>query len=193
MEKIALVHNQISDTYNQLTESGLNTMHKSMAEIFVRFSCISKQLEGRVKEHFVDESEVKKLSLDSLNELLSKWTASRNQAISLKEKLKEKKTALFEKKLVDQWQLSSDCKYTPQVLLNCKEVALREILPKETQEVQKHKNTYGYYSNKVKEEFMRISEKERKETAAKMKGVSMANEMDLKSIKGIIKEFTEGL
>lgn len=123
---------------------------------FVHASEMEK-LKDQVEEHLVAPFYGKSKEMTAVNSLVKEWHASRTQANLLRQKLKAKKTELFDKKAVDQWQLSSGCMYTTQELLNSKEVAFKVMLPGESREAEKAKETYGYYSNKVKEEFMRLS------------------------------------
>ena len=159
MAQIESLHGQVSDIYASLSENPLAGLHKSIQECLIDSKAVIKHLEESIRTEFVKYLCNKTIEMEAVNDLTKKWYASRTQVIMLKNKLMERKAYLFDKRLVEQWKLPEDCMYTPKSLLSNREKALKEMLPNETKEVQRHKDTYGYYSNKVKEEFRRTCDR----------------------------------
>ena len=144
-------------------------MHKSLQEYFTKFVSIPKDLEERIKGKIVEYIKNKEDELEALNFLTKQWQSSRTQAILLKNKLLERKGYLFDKKLLDQWNLDNNQQEKVESLLNNKEAAFKEMLPSETKDVERYKEIYRYYSNKVKEEFQRLCLKNTETYLAQLK------------------------
>jgi len=156
MKEIGLVHEKVSTEYQRLNEVGAAEMHRVLKDFFINFSDI-KNLKDQIQCHLITPFNYKPKEITALNILLKEWYASRTQANLLTQKLKAKKAELYKKKAIDQWELKGECTYTPQDLFNSKTLAFKVMLPEESKEVKKHKDIYGYYSNKVHEEFLRLS------------------------------------
>jgi len=156
VQTISSLHTQAANIYSELGEHEISKLHKAMDEFFKDIVESTKNLNKKIKVHFEQPAKYRKGEFAALSNLLQEWESSRKQIVIQRKKLNKKKEGLFETKMIEQWQLAPGCKYTPQELLNSKDVAFKEMLPEETKEVIKHKETYGYYSNKVKEEFRRL-------------------------------------
>ena len=159
LHQISILQGQTAEIYENLNETMLGEIYKGMKESASLLNSILKYYEGYIKQELLFNLGYAELEIQALNALTKEWQASKTQAALLKNKLESRKTILFKKKLIDQWQLPSDCKENPEDLLNSKEAAFRVMLPLETQEVTKYKDIYGYYSNRLKEEFKRICSK----------------------------------
>jgi hypothetical protein len=159
MTLIELSHGQVSAIYTNLSENPLAGLHKSVQECLIDSKAVVKHLEECIRTNFRKYLHNKQIEMEAISNLTKKWHASRTQAIMFKNKLIEKKAYLFDGRLVDQWQLPADCMYTSKSLLSNRERAFKEMLPNESKEVDRHKDTYGYYSNKVKEEFRRVCDR----------------------------------
>lgn len=120
---------------------------------------IARHFEEKIKDRVVESVRDKAEELEALHILAKQWQASKTQAMLLKNKLMEKKNYLFDKRLTDQWEIGAECKHTVKSLLNHREAALLEMLPAETKEVERHKQIYGYFSNRLQEEFKRMCAK----------------------------------
>lgn len=158
VEAISSLHGKAAAIYSELGELQTSSLHKTMDEFFGKMLESTKSVNSEVQVYLTNPAKYCKRELTGLGNLLKEWEASKKQAVLLSRKLKRKKEKLFESKAVEKWQLAPDCKHTPLTLLSSKEVAFHEMLPAKTQQVARHKETYGYYSNKVKEEFKRICE-----------------------------------
>lgn len=187
------IQDEISKSYTEIEQSDLAKIYNFSQDFIGKIACVTKQLSNRINEHLAEFSRNSKKDMDSLNELTTQWYSSRAQVVLAKTKLKEKKNMLFEKKLIDLWQIPEECKISAAVLLNNKEIAFKEMLPQETKDLQKLRNTYGYYSNKVKEEFERLCNKNKEELLMIMKGVTNANKMDLEQVKNLIENISLNL
>jgi hypothetical protein len=157
--QISIAQEQIAEIYENLNEARLGGIYKGMKESVGLLNFIVKYCEEYIRQEVLLNLGYAELEMEALGKLTRQWQASKTQAALLKNKLDSRKTILFNKKLIDQWQLASDCKESQEELLNSKEAAFRVMLPLETQEVTRYKDIYGYYSNKLKEEFKRICSK----------------------------------
>ena len=157
IEKISVLHGQLSGTYESLNENPLAGIHKALQESSTKLLPITRYFEEKIRNRLIEFMKDKEDELDSLHVLSKQWQASKTQAMLLKNKLIEKKNYLFDKRLTDQWEIGPECKHSIKSLLNHREAALLEMLPGETKEVEKYKEIYSYYSNKLQEEFKRLT------------------------------------
>lgn len=157
--EISGLQEKTAEVYENLNEVSLGGIYRGMKEAIDKLNYTFKYFERYIKKEVLLNLGYSELEMKALTSLTKQWQASKTQAALLKNKLESRKAVLFSKKLIDQWQLASDCKESQENLLNSKELAFKYMLPLETQEVTKFKDIYGYYSNRLKEEFKRICSK----------------------------------
>lgn len=164
LRKISEIHSLIGKTYSTLDVSPLTETHETLAEAFLRLrsSCIT--MRKIILSDFIQFFRYQKFELRSVEDLLNDWASKQAEMAKLERRLKDKKELLFAQKEVAKWELKPDCIIPVDTLLNNKEVAFKEMLPRETQEAHSQKVTYGYYANKVLEEFLRLNRKDEDET-----------------------------
>ena len=73
------------------------------------------------------------------------------------------------------WELAADCQASMEALFTNKSVAFKEMLAKETKDCMKLKGYHGYLCNKIKEEFSRISAKDKEQMAVSLLFTSKIN------------------
>eukprot|EP00826_Nyctotherus_ovalis_P000820 TRINITY_DN1004_c0_g1_i8.p1 TRINITY_DN1004_c0_g1~~TRINITY_DN1004_c0_g1_i8.p1 ORF type:complete len:218 (-),score=67.28 TRINITY_DN1004_c0_g1_i8:170-823(-) len=157
--EISGLQEKTAEVYENLNEISLGGIYRGMKEAIDKLNYTFKYFERYIKKEILLSLDYGELEMKALTLLTKQWRASKTQAALLKNKLESRKAILFSKKLIDQWQLPADCKESQENLLNSKELAFKHMLPLETQEVTKYKDIYGYYSNRLKEEFKRICSK----------------------------------
>eukprot|EP00826_Nyctotherus_ovalis_P002690 TRINITY_DN10542_c0_g3_i3.p1 TRINITY_DN10542_c0_g3~~TRINITY_DN10542_c0_g3_i3.p1 ORF type:complete len:320 (+),score=96.48 TRINITY_DN10542_c0_g3_i3:99-1058(+) len=164
LRKTSEIHSLIGKTYDILDVNPLTETHETLAEAFLRLrsSCIT--MRKTILSDFIQFFRYQKFELNSVEDLLNDWSSRQSEMAKLERKLKDKKELLFAQKEVAKWELKPDCTTPVDTLLNNKEVAFREMLPRETQEAHSQKVAYGYYANKVLEEFLRLNRKDEDET-----------------------------
>ena len=98
--------------------------------------------------------------LNSVEELCNAKKHSKQTMILLETDLKSTKEYLYEKKEYSKWKIENNPDINIDEILNNKEKALAEMLPQETKEAEDARFFYGYYANKLSEEFKRILQKD---------------------------------
>lgn len=131
-----------------------------------------EEFKEATKLYFEKPLQCRAKEIKSLNDLIKEWESSRKQAVMQKKKLNQQKEVLFESKMMNRWKIASGCQYTAMQLLGNKQLAFKVMLPEETKDVIKHKETYGYYSNKMKEEFRRLCDKRKRKYSQRLKGLA---------------------
>ena len=156
IKDISAVQYQIGEIYNRLKQPSLEKLYKGINPIIENLESTINYYITKIKKEVVLEIEYKEVEMESLIHLSRQWQASKTQAALINNKVMDKKEMLFDKKLVEQWNLSQDHQHNVENLLNSKEAAFKVMLPIETQELTRLKDIYGYYSNRLKEEFERV-------------------------------------
>ena len=139
IEEITSVHDQLSELYQNVKEIRMAEVHKTIRNLFTEFSGIN-ELKENIENCMIKPFEYKNHEMSALNNLLKEWYAAKMQGNLVKIKLKTKKKELIEK--ADSDTLSK--------------VEINAILSTDIKECHKYKEIYGYYTNKVQEEFERI-------------------------------------
>jgi len=81
---------------------------------------------------------------------------TKNHLIETEAKLIEKKKQLIKEKQIQKWDLEPDCKLSIDLLLKDSELAMREILPKETKGTYRVRKISGLLHNRVGSDFDRL-------------------------------------
>ena len=105
-----------------------------------------------IREHF----KYTKNNFRSMKDLVNLVETSRNTYNKNERSLMNRKEDLFKKGDTNKWELNSDDKNISSNLISDKPRALLRILPKETTNVTNMKKAYGFYLNRLIEEYERF-------------------------------------
>ena len=168
MKKLSACFNKVSGQYQKLSSLYLSLEDKAYSELFFNISEGSSHI-GEQYELYKNEYETKLsdyftyycLEISAIEELVQIQRTFGERMETGEKKLRKKKEQRFDQKNIATWELEPSAASQASTLLQNKEIAYKEMLPKETKEVQKFRILYGYHSNKLVEEFKRILEKNR--------------------------------
>ena len=107
-----------------------------------------------IREHF----KYTKNNFRSMKDLVTLVETNRNTYNKNERSLMNKKEELFKKGDTNKWELNSDDKNISGNLISDKPNALIKILPKDTNNVKKKKKSYGFYLNRIIDEYERFRE-----------------------------------
>jgi len=107
-----------------------------------------------IREHF----KYTKNNFRSMKDLVTLVETNRNIYNKNERSLMNKKEELFKKGDTNKWELNSDDKNISGNLISDKPNALIKILPKDTNNVINMKKSYGFYLNRIIEEYERFRE-----------------------------------
>jgi hypothetical protein len=107
-----------------------------------------------IREHF----KYTKNNFRSMKDLVTLVETNRNTYNKNERSLMNKKEELFKKGDTNKWELNSDDKNISGSLISDKPNALIKILPKDTNNVINMKKSYGFYLNRLIEEYERFRE-----------------------------------
>ena len=107
-----------------------------------------------IREHF----KYTKNNFRSMKDLVTLVETNRNTYNKNERSLMNKKEELFKKGDTNKWELNSDDKNISGNLISDKPNALIKILPKDTNNVINMKKSYGFYLNRIIEEYERFRE-----------------------------------
>ena len=154
----------ISDIYRQLYDISKNyldqkTITESYAQMEIMFNKLSTSFESFKNFINSDIREYFKFignNFTVLNEMSQNVELSRINYIKTSKGLINKKNELFKKGDLSKWELSSSDKNNSSELLKDKTLACIKMLPKETKNCINQKEIYGFYLNKLIDEFEKM-------------------------------------
>ncbi len=139
--KMAAIHAEIAETYKAIEEPTTSELFHASEELLSKLSDVPTKLQKIMNEHFDRTFRNWRAELDAIDELLIRWQASRAEAIVTRNRQKEKRK-LQSQKLGKQ----------PDPVARPQSPSASEVL-----DLERHRDMYGYYCNKVSEEFRRAA------------------------------------
>ena len=146
--------------YTKLKVPTLTDTHETLGEAFLNLKTSCQKMVKLINNDFIKFFRYQKYELSAIEDLLNAWSERRSELSATEKKLREKKDMLFTQKLVAKWGLGPGCKESVDTLLNNRTIAFKEMLPSETSEAHIQRVHYGFYANKIVEEFTRMNKKE---------------------------------
>ena len=176
--------NSISEKFETIYENldNISTNLKDVSELLHKVSANEFGLEKKVcdsyqslSEHMKIYSELIKNQSEIFNKFRDKIKFFRREYSSIKdfhsivelnklnylkaeEKLQIKKNNLFNKGDITKWEIKNDGKLNLSELKSNKELAFIKMLPKETESVYQSKLVYGYYNNRLINQYNMIKQ-----------------------------------
>lgn len=183
--KTGTSYHKIANAYNSLNCKDHSVLFMFMGDLHQKLSDAYKTIKENYLVNFCEFYKFYKHETESLEELLTVQKTMFDNFITNEKKLWKKKETLFEQKNIVKWKLDSSLTTSVESLLKNKGIAFVEMLPDETNDIQKLKMVYGFYSNKLMEEFARIISKDKaviKEHYETIPSLFMEREMHLQKI-----------
>jgi hypothetical protein len=146
--------------YDKLKVPTLNDAHETLGEAFLNLKTSCQKMTKLINKDLIKFFRYHKYELNAIEDLLNSWSDKRSELSATEKKLREKKDMLFTQQHLAKWGLGPDCKIPVDTLLNNKIIAFKEMLPNETREAHIQRIHYGFYANKIIEEFTRMNKKE---------------------------------
>eukprot|EP00826_Nyctotherus_ovalis_P015191 TRINITY_DN1429_c0_g1_i22.p1 TRINITY_DN1429_c0_g1~~TRINITY_DN1429_c0_g1_i22.p1 ORF type:complete len:501 (-),score=117.07 TRINITY_DN1429_c0_g1_i22:163-1665(-) len=165
-EKISATMNRAGDLYKKIG-SILNSFgERSTSDVFGYMSAahleqgeIFRMFKSDYNTYYADFYSFFANEMSSVEELSQKRKNAEEHTNTNEKKLYKKKEQLFEMRNTMKWDLDPSAMANIEAIVSNKSMAMREILSKESEECRKMRMYYGYYSNKLEEEFHRILKK----------------------------------
>eukprot|EP00826_Nyctotherus_ovalis_P001823 TRINITY_DN1032_c0_g3_i2.p1 TRINITY_DN1032_c0_g3~~TRINITY_DN1032_c0_g3_i2.p1 ORF type:complete len:511 (-),score=138.56 TRINITY_DN1032_c0_g3_i2:139-1671(-) len=175
LSKVSSAYRRLATAYSSTDMHDLYMIFDTLGDSFEKMMESCRQFQGSIDENFHKFFKYPAREILTVKDALTQWNDYQSQYKKIKKKLKDKKEGLFLQKQVTAWDLSPECQHTLEVLFKDKKTAFKEMLPGETKEVNKLKGVYGYYCNKIPEEYKRICGKNAKEMQKHMMQVARMN------------------
>jgi hypothetical protein len=154
--KAGLLYQKISTIYSNLDSAANSELFLHMYDGHSRLGELYKTLREEFLNQFGDFYAFYGNEITSVEELLAKRRSIGESMDIMEKKLYKRKELKFEKKETGTWELEPSALANIGAIMSDKSLAFLEILPKESNELRRTKMFYGYYSNKIVEEFSRI-------------------------------------
>eukprot|EP00826_Nyctotherus_ovalis_P002336 TRINITY_DN1045_c0_g1_i2.p1 TRINITY_DN1045_c0_g1~~TRINITY_DN1045_c0_g1_i2.p1 ORF type:complete len:365 (+),score=97.03 TRINITY_DN1045_c0_g1_i2:760-1854(+) len=159
MTRAGLLYQKISAIYSGLDSNVYAELFMDMYDGHSRLGEIYKSLREEFLSQFGDFYSFYGNEISSVEELLAKRKNAGEHMDNQGKKLLKRKEIKFEQKNTGTWELEASALANIGVLITDKNLAFQEMLPKESCELRKMKMFYGYFSNKIVEEFGRLLSK----------------------------------
>ena len=144
VSKNYLDQNTITESYAQM-----DIMFKKLSE---SFDSIKTLINSEIREYFKFTMN----NFTALSEMTPNIDLAKNNYLKLAKSLINKKNDLFKKGDISKWELNSSDKNRTKELIKDKVLACNKMLPKETNICINAKEIYGFYLNKLINEFERM-------------------------------------
>lgn len=185
MTRAGLLYQKIGTIYSSLDSNVYADLFLYMHDGHSRLGEVYRTLGEEFLNQFGDFYAFYANEITSIEELLAKRKSTGEAMESMSKKLFKKKEQKFEQKNTTTWELEPSALTSIGALMSDKNLAFLEILPKESLELRKTKMFYGYYSNKVVEEFNRLltkNELDFKTQFEKTSAIFIERELHIKEI-----------
>jgi hypothetical protein len=150
--QIASVYMSISENYVSLEESKMMEIFISLAEVATKTSTSITQLRNTYTTGVAKFISSHGKELQSMNELIGEWKQAQERLNKAYGKFDEKKKELIDKIPIDKWEIKGDCLKPSNKTIK----QFIDLMPEESKELELSKELYGYFCNRIPEEFKRI-------------------------------------
>lgn len=157
--RASTIYQKINLIYNTLGRKTHGELFMHMSDGYLRLCEGYKMIRDELSDCFGEFYGYYSNEIGALEELLQKRKSTHELMDASEKKLLKKKESKFEQRNTSTWELEPSALNNIGSLLNDKALAFKEMLPKESQETRKLRMYYGYYSNKIIEEFKRVEDK----------------------------------
>jgi sorting nexin-7/30/sorting nexin-8 len=164
IENITLKIDEIAQNWNDLCKTSTKYFdgddiiqtYEYMGKLFTNWSDALKRHNNVIHIDIREYFKYVKNTFKSMKDVVSVVETSKNTFNKNERYLINKKEDLFRKGDVNKWELDINERDNANKLLQDKNAALMKIIPKETNNVIYLKKTYGYYLNRIIDEYERI-------------------------------------
>ena len=164
IENITLKIDEIAQNWNELYKTStkyfdgddISQTYDNMSKLFTNWSDALKRHSNVIHIDIREYFKYVKNNFKSMKDLVSIVDANKSTFNKNEKSLISKKEELFRKGDVTKWELNLEDRDKADSLLRDKNAALKKIIPKETTNVIGIKKVYGYYLNRIIEEYERL-------------------------------------
>jgi hypothetical protein len=164
IENITLKIDEIAQNWNELCKTSTKYFdgddiiqtYEHMSKLFTNWSDALKRHNNVIHIDIREYFKYVKNNFKSMKDLVSVVETHKNTFTKNEKYLINKKEDLFRRGDLNRWELDPNDKIDQDKLLRDKNAALMKIIPKETNNVINMKKTYGYYLNRIIDEYERI-------------------------------------
>lgn len=159
MTKAAIIYQRINSIYDSL-DCGKNAeLYLHLCDGHSRLGEAYKVIKDEFATYFGEFFSFYASEMHSVEELLGRRKLAGESMESAEKKLAKKKEQKFEQKNTTTWELGPSALTNLNSMLTDKGLAFQEMLPRESDEAKKLRMMYGYYTNKVVQDFDRVQKK----------------------------------
>ena len=164
IENITQKIDEIAQNWNELCKTSTKYFdgddiiqtYEHMSKLFTNWSDALKRHNNVIHIDIREYFKYVKNTFKSMKDVVAVVETSKNTFNKNERYLINKKEDLFRKGDVNKWELDINDRDNANKLLQDKNAALMKIIPKETNNVINLKKTYGYYLNRIIDEYERI-------------------------------------
>ena len=164
IENVTLKIDEIAQNWTELCKTSMKYFdgadliqtYDNMSKLFTNWSDALKRHNNVIHIDIREYFKYVKNTFKSMKELVTIVDTNKNAFNKNEKYLINKKEDLFRKGDTNKWELDPNDKDNASQLLQNKNNALKKIIPKETNNVINLKKVYGYYLNRIIDEYERI-------------------------------------
>jgi len=156
LTKTGLLYQKVGAIYSNLDSSICAELFMHMYDGHSKLGNVYRKLREDYLTKLVDYYSFHGNEMVAVEELLLRRKTAGEHMESLEKKLFKKKEQKFDMKNTATWELESSALANIGAIMSDKNLALQEMFPKESAELRRTKMIYGYYSNKIVEQFGKL-------------------------------------
>ena len=164
LDNICLKIDEIAQNWDDLCQNSLkyfdgdeiSKTYEHMNKLFSRWSECLKRHSNLIHVDIREYFKYARNNFKSMKDLVYLVDTNKNTYTKNERNLESRKEDLFKRGDTNRWELNPDDKNNVNNLVQDKSKALLKILPKETSNVISMKKVYGFYLNRIIEEYGRI-------------------------------------
>jgi sorting nexin-7/30/sorting nexin-8 len=164
IENVTLKIDEIAQNWNELCKTSVKyydgddiiKTYEHMSKLFSNWSDALKRHSNVIHIDIREYFKYIKNTFRSMKDLVSIVETSKNVYYKNERYLINKKEDMFKRQDINKWELEPNDRENGNILLNDKPKALLKLCPKDTSNVISIKKTYGYYLNRIIDEYERI-------------------------------------
>jgi sorting nexin-8 len=157
--KAAIMYQKISSIYSNLNCGKNAELFLHMCDGYSRLGEACKVIKDEFAAYFGEFFSFYGNEMQAVEELIGRRKVIGENMESAEKKLFKKKEQRFEQKNTATWELGPSALANLNSLLTNKVLAFQEMFPKESEEAKRLRMAYGYFTNKIVQDFDRVQKK----------------------------------
>jgi len=159
MTRAGTLYKKIGTIFNSFAERSTSDVFAHMSSAHTELGEIFRTFKNDYNNYYADFYNFYSNEMTSVEELSHKRKTAEEQTDNTEKKLLRKKEINFDMRNTVKWDLEPSAMANIEAIVSNRALAMKEMFSRESEDCRRLRMYYGYYSNKLEEEFRRILKK----------------------------------